>query len=151
MLPSRYEQAVAENDLKVIGQPEIDIAKLEDNDFVEFTAEVDVRPEFEVPDFSTLSVTVPELSVSDEDVDKALEDLASRFGELKDTKRKMKTGDFAVIDITTEVDGTALDEASHEGLSYRIGDDSLMKGLDTALRGMKTGEDNEFTLSLIHI
>ena len=123
MLPSRYEQAVAENELKVIGQPEIDIAKLEDNDFVEFTAEVDVRPEFEVPDFSTLSVTVPELSVSDEDVDKALEDLASRFGELKDTKRKMKTGDFAVIDITTEVDGTALDEASHEGLSYRIGDD----------------------------
>ena len=148
MLPSRYEQAVAENELKVIGQPEIDIAKLEDNDFVEFTAEVDVRPEFEVPDFSTLSVTVPELSVSDEDVDKALEDLASRFGELKDTKRKMKTGDFAVIDITTEVDGTALDEASHEGLSYRIGDDSLMKGLDTALRGMKTGEDNEFTTTI---
>ena len=148
MLPSRYEQAVAENDLKVIGQPEIDIAKLEDNDFVEFTAEVDVRPDFEVPDFSTLSVTVPELSVSDEDVDKALEDLASRFGELKDTKRKMKTGDFAVIDITTEVDGTALDEASHEGLSYRIGDDSLMKGLDTALRGMKTGEDNEFTTTI---
>ena len=58
MLPSRYEQAVAENDLKVIGQPEIDIAKLEDNDFVEFTAEVDVRPEFEVPDFSkTVSYT----------------------------------------------------------------------------------------------
>ena len=56
MLPSRYEQAVAENDLKVIGQPEIDIAKLEDNDFVEFTAEVDVRPEFEVPDFSKIAV-----------------------------------------------------------------------------------------------
>ncbi|KHO28884.1 trigger factor [Corynebacterium minutissimum] len=148
MLPSRYEQAVEENDLKVIGQPEVDIAKLEDNDFVEFTAEVDVRPEFEVPDFSKISVKVPALEVGDEDVDKALEDLASRFGELKDTKRKMKTGDFAVIDITTEVDGAKLDEASHEGMTYRIGDDNLIKGLDTALRGMKTDEDNEFTTTI---
>ena len=148
MLPSRYEQAVEENDLKVIGQPEIDIAKLEDNDFVEFTAEVDVRPEFEVPDFSKIAVKVPALEISDEDVDKALEDLAERFGELKDTKRKMKTGDFAVIDITTEVDGTKLEEASHEGMTYRIGDDNLIKGLDTALRGMKTDEDNEFTTTI---
>lgn len=148
MLPSRYEQAVTENDLKVIGQPEIDIAKLEDNDFVEFTAEVDIRPEFEVPDFSKISVKVPALETSEEDVDKALEDLASRFGELKDTKRKMKTGDYAIIDITTEVDGTKLDEASHEGMTYRIGDDNLIKGLDTALRGMKTDEDNEFTTTI---
>ena len=143
MLPSRYEQAVEENELKVIGQPEVDIAKLEDNDFVEFTAEVDIRPEIEVPDFSKLSVTVPALEAKEEDVDKALEDLAARFGELKDTKRKMKTGDFAIIDIVTEIDGEKLEEASYEGMSYQIGDDDLIKGLDTALRGMK--------LSLIHI
>ncbi len=144
MLPNRYEQAVVENDLKVIGQPEIDITKIEDKDHVEFTAEMDIRPEIEVPDFSKISVTVPALEVDDEAVDKALEDLAERFGELKDTKRKMKTGDFAVIDITAEIDGEKVDDMSTEGLSYRIGDDDLIKGLDTALRGMKTDEDNEF-------
>ena len=73
MLPSRYEQAVKENDLKVIGQPDVDISKIEDKDFVEFTAEVDIRPEFEVPDFSKISVTVPALKADEEDVDKALE------------------------------------------------------------------------------
>lgn len=148
MLPSRYEQAVKENDLKVIGQPDVDISKIEDKDFVEFTAEVDIRPEFEVPDFSKISVTVPALKADEEDVDKALEELAERFGELKDTKRKMKTGDYAIIDITAEIDGEKIEDASTEGLSYRIGDDDLIKGLDTALRGMKTGEDNEFTSTI---
>lgn len=148
MLPSRYEQAVQSEDLKVIGQPDVDISKIEDKDFVEFTAEVDVRPEFEVPDFSEISVTVPAIKADEEDVDKALEDLAERFGELKDTKRKMKTGDYAIIDITAEVDGEKIEEASTEGLSYSIGDDNLIKGLDTALRGMKTGEDNEFTSTI---
>ena len=148
MLPSRYEQAVKENDLKVIGQPDVDISKIEDKDFVEFTAEVDIRPEFESPDFSKISVTVPALKADEEDVDKALEELAERFGELKDTKRKMKTGDYAIIDITAEIDGEKIEDASTEGLSYRIGDDDLIKGLDTALRGMKTGEDNEFTSTI---
>ena len=148
MLPSRYEQAVQSEDLKVIGQPDVDISKIEDKDFVEFTAEVDVRPEFEVPDFSEISVTVPAIKAGEEDVDKALEDLAERFGELKDTKRKMKTGDYAIIDITAEVDGEKIEETSTEGLSYSIGDDNLIKGLDTALRGMKTGEDNEFTSTI---
>lgn len=148
MLPSRYEQAVQSEDLKVIGQPDVDISKIEDKDFVEFTAEVDVCPEFEVPDFSEISVTVPAIKAGEEDVDKALEDLAERFGELKDTKRKMKTGDYAIIDITAEVDGEKIEDASTEGLSYSIGDDNLIKGLDTALRGMKTGEDNEFTSTI---
>jgi len=148
MLPSRYEQAVQSEDLKVIGQPDVDISKIEDKDFVEFTAEVDIRPEFEVPDFSEISVIVPAIKAGEEDVDKALEDLAERFGELKDTKRKMKTGDYAIIDITAEVDGEKIEEASTEGLSYSIGDDNLIKGLDTALRGMKTGEDNEFTSTI---
>ena len=148
MLPSRYEQAVQSEDLKVIGQPDVDISKIENKDFVEFTAEVDVRPEFEVPDFSEISITVPAIKAGEEDVDKALEELAERFGELKDTKRKMKTGDYAIIDITAEVDGEKIEEASTEGLSYSIGDDNLIKGLDTALRGMKTGEDNEFTSTI---
>ena len=144
MLPTRYEQALAENDLNPLGQPEIEVTKIEDNDVVEFTAEIDVRPEIEVPDFSKIEVTVPELKVDDEAVDAELDSLRERFGELKDTKRKMKTDDFAVIDLEASIDGEKLDDASAEGLTYRVGADDLMKGLDTALRGMKTGEENEF-------
>ena len=145
MLPTRYETALAKNDINPLGQPEIDITKIEDNDVVEFTAEVDVRPEITVPDFSKIDVTVPELKVDDEAVDAELDTLRERFGELKDTKRKLKTNDFAIIDLEATVDGEKLDEASAEGLTYRVGADDLLDGLDTALRGLKTGEEGEFT------
>ena len=148
MLPSRYDRALSENELNPLGQPDIEITKIEDNDVVEFTAEFDVRPEIEVPDFSKIDVTVPARKVDDEAVDKELDDLRGRFGELKDTKRKLKTDDFAVIDVEASVDGEKLDEASAEGLTYQVGSDDLIKGLDTALRGMKTGEDNEFTTKI---
>ncbi|OFT81024.1 trigger factor [Corynebacterium sp. HMSC29G08] len=148
MLPSRYDRALSENELNPLGQPDIEITKIEDNDVVEFTAEFDVRPEIEVPDFSKIDVTVPARKVDDEAVDKELDDLRGRFGELKETKRKLKTDDFAVIDVEATVDGEKLDEASAEGLTYQVGSDDLIKGLDTALRGMKTGEDNEFTTKI---
>ncbi|WP_277099978.1 trigger factor [Corynebacterium riegelii] len=148
MLPSRYDRALSENELNPLGQPDIEITKIEDNDVVEFTAEFDVRPEIEVPDFSKIDVTVPTRKVDDEAVDKELDELRGRFGELKDTKRKLKTDDFAVIDVEASVDGEKLDEASAENLTYQVGSDDLIKGLDTALRGMKTGEDNEFTTKI---
>ncbi|MCT1683296.1 trigger factor [Corynebacterium appendicis] len=145
MLPTRYETAVTENDLKVIGQPEIDITKIEDNDFVEFTAEVDIRPEIEVPDFSTISVEVPALKIDDEAIDEELDNLRARFGELKDTRRKLKKGDFAIIDLEAIIDGEKIEEASTEGITYEIGRDDLIEGLDKAIKGLKTGEEAEFT------
>ncbi|AZA11958.1 trigger factor [Corynebacterium gerontici] len=148
MLPSRYQQACEEHELAVIGQPNIDITKIEDNELVEFTAEVDVRPEITVPDFSKISVTVPALKVDDEAVEKQIDQLRERFGELKDTKRKLKTDDFAVIDLKATVDGEEIEEAATEGMSYQVGSGDLIKGLDTALRGMKTGESGDFTTTL---
>ncbi len=145
MLPTRYEQALNENGLNPLGQPEIEVTKIEDNDVVEFTAEMDVRPEITVPDFSQISVTVPELKLDDEAVDAELETLRERFGELKDTDRKLKKGDFAVIDLEASLDGEKIAEASAEGVHYQLGSDDLMDGLDKAVKGLKTGEDAEFT------
>ncbi|MBC3185041.1 trigger factor [Corynebacterium sp. zg-331] len=148
MLPSRYEAALSENELNPLGQPDVDVTEIKDKEYVEFTAEVDVRPEFEVPDFSAIEVTVPALKVDDEAVDEAIDQLRGRFAELKDTKRKLKTGDYAIIDLKATIDGEVVDEATTEGLSYEIGQGDLIDGLDTALRGMKTGEDNEFTATI---
>ncbi|STC83092.1 trigger factor [Corynebacterium ulcerans] len=148
MLPTRYQQACEENELVVLGQPAIDITKIEDNDVVEFTAEVDVRPEITVPDFATFNVEVPALKVDEEAVDAEIDRLRERFGELKDTKRKLKTNDFATIDLAASVDGEAIEEATTEGMSYQVGAGDLIDGLDTALRGLKTGESAEFTTTL---
>lgn len=150
VVPRKYEAAVLEEGLTVLGQPDIQITKIEDGDEIEFTAEMDIRPEIEIPDFSAIKVEVPALEISDEAVDEALDDLRARFAELKDTKRKLKTGDFAIIDLETLIDGEKVEDASTVGLSYEVGSDDLFKGLDTALRGMKTDEDGEFTTKIAH-
>ncbi|WP_312979630.1 trigger factor [Corynebacterium sp.] len=149
MLPSRYSQAVEENDVKALGQPEIDIAELEDNDHVTFTAEVDVRPEIEVPDFSDLSVEVDALEADEESVESELTNLRARFGTLKPVERAVQDGDFVSIDLTATVDGETVDEASSEGLSYEVGTASLVEGLDEALTGLSEGESKEFTTTLV--
>lgn len=149
MLPSRYQAACEENDLVVLGQPSVDITKIEDNDFVEFVAEVDIRPEIEVPDFSELSVEVPAIEINDEAVEEEVDRLRSRFGELTDTDRKLANGDFAIIDIKATVDGEIVDEATTEGLSYEIGQGDLIDGIDDALLGLKSGEDAEFTTTIV--
>ena len=149
MLPSRYGQAVEENDVKALGQPEIDIAELKDGESVTFTAEVDVRPEIKLPDFSSIFVEVAPLQADDEAIDAELKNLQARFGTLKPVDRKVKEGDFVSIDLSATIDGETVDEATTEGLSHEVGNDSLVEGLDEALTGMKEGEEKTFTSKLV--
>lgn len=148
-IPSRYTQAVTENDLKVLAQPEIEVSKLEDGELLEFTAEVDVRPEFDVPAGADISVEVPELLSEDDAVEAELDNLRARFGTLKGVKRKAKKGDFLSIDLKASVDGKEVEEASTEGLSYEVGSDTLIKGLDKAVKGLKAGESADFESALV--
>ncbi len=149
MVPSRYGQAVEEHDLKVIGQPDVDVTKLEDGELVEFTAEVDVRPEIELPDFADISVEVDALKADDEAVQAELDNLLARFGTLTGVERAVEDGDFISIDLSATVDGEELEEASTEGLSYQVGSGDLIDGLDEAVIGLAQGESKEFGTKLV--
>ena len=157
-LPTRYSQAVSETEVKPLGQPEIEITKLEDNEQLEFTAEVDVRPEITLPDLSALKVTVDELEtamqapgfvVNDEDVDTELQSLRARFGTLTGVERPVETGDFVSIDLSATVDGEDVPEAKTEGLSHEVGSGQLIENLDDALIGLSSGESKTFTTTLV--
>ncbi|MBV7292326.1 trigger factor [Corynebacterium sp. TAE3-ERU16] len=149
MLPSRYGAAVEENDLKVIGQPVVDVTRIEDGELVEFTAEVDVRPEITLPDFSDISVEVAPLSTDEEAVDAELQKLRERFGSLKNVERAVTENDFVTVDLSATVDGETIDEATTEGLSHQVGSGELIEGLDETLVGMEIGESREFTTKLL--
>lgn len=149
MLPTRYGQAIEELDIKALGQPNIDITKLEDGDVIEFVAEVDVRPEFDLPDFSEISVEVPALGSTEERIDHELEHLRERFGSLKTVDREAGDEDFITLNLSATVDGEEIEDAKVEDMSYRVGSGDLIEGLDEAVKGLKADESATFTSKLV--
>ncbi len=148
-LPARYSEAVTTSDVKVIGRPEIEITKIEDGQELAFTAEVDVRPEINLPDFSSIAVTVDPISIEDADIEEQLQSLRQRFGTLTTAERAVRDGDFVSIDLSATVDGQEVPEASTTGLSHEVGSGQLIEGLDETLIGMNAEESKEFTSTLV--
>jgi len=148
-IPAKYMEAVQTGDVRTLGQPDFEITKLEDKDVLEFTAEVDVRPEITIPDLDDLSVTVSDIEVTDEEVQAELDNLRARFGTLTGVERPAQNGDFTSIDLSATVDGEEVPGASTTGLSYEIGSGQLIDGIDEALIGLSEGESKTFTTQLV--
>ena len=144
----RYSEAVTTSEVKPLGQPEIEITKLEDGEELVFTAEVDIRPEIELPDLEALKFTVDPIEVTDEEVDTELQSLRARFGTLTGVERAAENGDFVSIDLSATVDGEDVPEAKTEGLSHEVGSGQLIEGLDDAIIGLKEEESRVFTTKL---
>lgn len=147
-LPGFYSQAVEEAEVLPLGQPEVDITQMDDGKELTFTAEVEVRPKFELPDLATLSVTVDNATVSEEDVDNYVNGLRERFASLKTAERPAETGDYTSIDLSASVDGETVEDAQASGLSYEVGSGTMLDGLDDELVGMSAGESKTFTSEL---
>lgn len=148
-LPRFYGQAVEENSVQVLGQPEVDVTDLSDGQHLRFTVEVDVRPEFDLPEYDGLEVTVDDAEVTDADIDEQLEGLRERFATLTGVDRAAAEGDFVSIDLSAVVDGVAIDDLTAKGLSYQVGQDSLLAGLDEAITGLSAGDTRDFSTVLV--
>ena len=148
-LPTFYSQAAKENDVLVIGRPNVDITELKDNEKFSFTVEVDVRPEIELPNFSTIEITVDNVAVSEGDIDEQIQSLRTRFGTLTTVEKVVAKGDFVTIDLVATKDGQALDGGTANDLSYEVGSASMIDGLDEALVGLSTGGEKSFETSLV--
>ena len=152
VLPGMYSQAIADNELRPLGQPEVEVTEIpntegEQGGKLSFTATVDVVPAFELPKLDEeVAIEVDPSEVTDADVDAELDELRGRFASLKPITRKAKTGDYATISLKATVDGETVDEVSD--VSYEIGSGDMLDGQDTALRGTKAGEDVTFTSKL---
>ncbi|WP_258802423.1 trigger factor [Pseudarthrobacter sp. NS4] len=146
-----YQAAVQESGIRPLSRPEVEITEVPDpsatDGGLKFAAEVDVRPEIELPDYAGIEVEVAAAESSDEDVDKALDELRGRFGTLKSVERPAADGDFLTIDITATIDGEEVDSAS--GLSYQVGSGTMLEGLDEAVTGLTTDEDAIFNTTLV--
>ena len=148
-LPKLYSEAIEEAKLKPLGQPEIDLVKLDDGQDIELTAEFDVRPEIVVPDVSKIEVTVADAEVGDEDIDEQLTALRERFANYIDVERPAIDGDHVTIDLSAAKDGETIEAARAEDMPYQIGKATMLDGLDDALIGLSAGESTTFQTQLV--
>ena len=145
-VPELYSKALDEKKIRPMAQPEFDVQDVpqaaNDDTKLKFTATVERRPDIELPEIDGLEIAIAKPEVKDEDVDKRLEALRQRFGTLVGVDRPATKGDFANIDLTAEIDGETVD--SQEGVSYELGSNPLLDGLDEALDGLSAGEETTF-------
>ncbi len=147
-LPKFYTDAVNEGELNVLGQPDVDITEFNDGDELKFTAEVDIRPVIEIPDYSGIEVTVDAVEVTEEDVDASIEQLRDRFASTSAVDRPAAEGDVVVVDLEASVDGEVLEDGVATGVSYTIGSGQLLDGIDEAVTGLEKGGSATFTSEL---
>ena len=109
---------------------------------LKFVATVERRPDIELPAIDGMEIEVAKAEITDEDINNRLEALRQRFGTLVGVDRPAAKGDYANIDLTAEIDGEVVD--SQEGVSYELGSETMLDGLDEALEGLSAGEETTF-------
>jgi len=148
-LSPMYAAALKEQNVYVIGRPTIDITKLVDNEMFSFTAEVDVRPELKLPNFSEITLTVEDVVVSDDEVAEQVDLLRKRFGTLSTVEKAIANGDFVTIDLKATIDGKEVEGGTANDISYEVGTNRMVDGLDEALAGLSAGETKRFDTQLV--
>ena len=148
-LPDFYGQAAREHTVAVIGRPVVDVKEFVDNEKLVFTVEVDVRPEVILPDFSQITVEVDDVAVADTDIDEQVESLRTRFGTLTTVERAVANGDFATLDMNAFINGESVEGGQANDLSYEVGSDKMIAGLDEILIGMVVGDTKRFETELV--
>jgi len=148
-IPQLYGEAVREHTLPVLGSPDVEVTELQDGERLTFTAEVDVRPQISVPAYDSIAVTVDDAEAGEEQVDEQLTALRDRFAVLQSVDRPVQHGDFVSIDLRATVDGEEVPGATTSGLSYEVGTEGLVPGLDPALVGLADGGSTTFGTELV--
>ena len=147
-IPALYMEAAREHEVRVIGRPEVDITELVDNEKLAFTIEVDVRPQLDLPSLEGIKLSVDPVEVSEKDIDEQVEALRIRFGTLTTVEKTVESGDFVSIDLIARIDGKEVDGGSANNLSYEVGTDRMIPGLDAALVGLNATESKIFKSEL---
>jgi trigger factor len=146
-----YREALIQENLKPLSTPQADIksapnAKEPTNELV-VELEVEVRPEFKLPEYKGLKIKVDAVKIAKMDIESELDALRARFGTLKTVDRPAKNGDFTSIDLTASIGGSEIDTA--KDISYEIGSGQLLDGIDEALETLTAGETTTFRSKLV--
>jgi trigger factor len=145
LVPEVYSQALVEQQVEAIGQPEIEVTQLEPA--VAFKATVPVKPTIELGDFAKLSFTRDSAEVTEEKIGEVIENLRARNAVWEPADRPVKFDDMLTFDVESTFDGVPYVTQKGAGYTVTAGRLEPIPGFPEALVGMKKGETKTFTLS----
>ena len=142
LIPAQYSQAVEEMDIEPIDQPDIEDYHIARDEEGSFTAEVEVKPEVELGQYTGFDIEREEVEVDEEDVDAAIENMREEQSQLVSTEGSMvQEGDHVVIDFTGYIDGETFPGGSAEEFILEIGSGEFVPGFEEKLIGKEVDED----------
>lgn len=147
-LDNWYREAIDEVEIVPVASPEVDIDHFSEDEGMRFTAEVEVRPEIELPDHTGLQLSHPDWSVSDDEVTARLDEQRERFAEVDEVERAAGTGDYVTIDLKVFIDGEELETAHVEDALYEVGSQGVTAKLDDELDGVEADAEITYTDTL---
>ncbi|OOS23940.1 trigger factor [Moraxella porci DSM 25326] len=139
-------EALAAEKVRVVGVPNIDDVKLE-NDFLVYQATVETFPEVEVKGLGEIEVERQVASVSDEDVDVMIESLQKQRQTFETKDGAIEDGDQATFDFSGSIDGEKFEGGSAENYNLVIGSGRMIPGFEDGMKGMKAGEEKTITVT----
>ncbi len=140
-----YRAAIDDAEIVPVGSPELDIETFTEKEGMTFVAEVEVRPEIDLPDHTGLQLSHPEWGVSDDEVTAKLDEQRERFAEVDEVERAASSGDYVTIDLKVFVDGEELETAHVEDALYEVGSQGVTAKLDDELEGIEAGAEFTYT------
>ena len=146
ILPDAYEAAVKEQELDVVGYPEVELESCT-KDGVVFKCTVAVYPEVKLGQYKGLEAPKAEVKVAAADVNARLKEMADRNSRLVSVERAVKKGDTADIDFEGFDNGVAFDGGKGENFDLEIGSGSFVPGFEEQLIGMKAGEEKDIDIT----
>ena len=144
LVPQEYSKAIADCDLEIVSQPEINVTQMELGKALIFTADVATKPEVTLGDYKGVEVPKTEIAVTDEEVDaevKKEQDKNSRTVVVED--RAAANGDITTIDFEGFVDGVAFDGGKGSDYALTLGSGTFIPGFEDQLVGANTGDHVE--------
>ena len=135
-----YAEALRENAINPVAQPEVDVEHFDEEDGCSFTAVVEVAPEITPPDHTGIDVAFPEWAVDDATVDEQLNTLRERFAEVDVVERPAANGDLVSIDLVFAVDGETIESSQVEDALYEVGSAGVTPELDEKIVGAVGGD-----------
>jgi len=149
IVPTAYEQAIDELNIEPIAQPDFELdEELEAGKNFAFKVRVAVKPEVELGQIEGLEIKIPHLKITEEDIDKRLEDMQRRYSQLEEkTDEPAEMTDVLSMDFEGFIDGVAFEGGSGEDYSLELGSNTFIPGFEEQLAGMTVGSTKDVTVT----